>query len=73
VRNSTELSDQPKINVKMIFKNLITSTTLLAFILFGFVCSAVIDSAHINLAIRAEEGVSLESRQGSGTVVCYFS
>jgi hypothetical protein len=53
----------------MIFKNLITFTTLLAFILSGFVCSAVIDSA-ANLAIRAEEGVSLESRQGPGIVVC---
>jgi hypothetical protein len=71
VRNSTEqLSDQPKINVKMVFKNLITFTTLLAFILSGFVCSAVIDSAHANLAILAEEGVSLESRQGPGIVVC---
>lgn len=69
---NTKLSDQRKVNVKMIFKNLITFTTPLALLLFDFASSAVIDSAQDSLDIRAMESVSLESRQGSGPdfVVC---
>jgi hypothetical protein len=57
VKNNTELSNQPKTNVKMIFKNLTTFTSF-----FGFACSAI-------LPIRADDGVGLESRQtGPGNI-----